>query len=262
MTEFNNNTSKSLAVVTGGSRGIGKALCLSLANQGVDVLAIGRDKSKLEEMQACAPDAIRYCVADLSHTEQWGKVVESVGDDKVSYLIHNAAKLGAVCEMNNLELQEWREVFTLNTEAPLFLTQLLLPQFTQSARVLFVTSGAASYPLSGFGAYCCSKAAMDMVKKTLAADLEHQSIALSSILPGMVDTNMQQEIRNQDSQRFPVVELFKEAQSSGQLLTSEIVADFMTWLLTRVDTTTFKSTDWDITNKEQLAYWEAQAQQA
>lgn len=234
-----------LAVVTGGGTGIGRALVQRLATEGLAVIAIGRRSAPLEVLAQLQPDRIEPRTADVATPEGRERVAEAVAGRRIRYLLHNAGVLDPVAPLATVGLEEWRYAQAVNVEGPLFLTQRLLPHLT-GGRVLHVSSGAAHHPIAGWGAYCTSKAALYMVYQVLDLELHARDIAVASVRPGVVDTPMQALIREQDSERFPDVERFRELKRTGGLTSPESVADFIWQLLTRTTADEFSAQEWDV----------------
>ncbi len=234
-----------LAVVTGGGTGIGRAVVQRLAAEGLAVLAVGRRSGPLEALVQARPDRIEMQVADVATPEGREQVAEAVAGRRVRYLLHNAGVLEPVRPLEMVELAEWRYAQAVNVEGPLFLTQRLLPCLS-GGRVLHVSSGAAHYPLAGWGAYCTTKAALYMLYQVLDLELRLHDVAVGSVRPGVVDTPMQALIRKQDSERFPDVERFRELERTGMLVSPDTVAEFIWQLLTHTTADEFAAQEWDI----------------
>lgn len=234
-----------LAIVTGGGTGVGRALVQRLATEGLAVIAIGRRCAPLEALARAQPDQIEPIPADVATPEGRERVAEAVSGRRVRYLLHNAGVLEPIGPLAAIGLEEWRYAQAVNVEGPLFLTQRLLPCLS-GGRVLHVSSGAAHHPIAGWGAYCTSKAALYMVYQMLNLELHAREIAVASVRPGVVDTPMQALIREQDSERFPDVERFRELKRTHGLVSPEGVADFIWQLLTRTTSDEFAAQEWDV----------------
>ena len=247
---------KKLAIVTGGGSGIGRCTALALARQGVDVVIVGRNLESLRGTQAYAPDkSIIPLVADLSNNENWNTICKLLPEGPIDYLVHNAATLGPLKNIKNISYKQWRETINTNAEAPLFLTQALLPRLSQG-RILFISSGAADIPINHLAAYCCSKSLLKMIKRMLVSDLANENIAFSSFSPGVVDTGMQSQLRKQSKKDFPVVEIFRKIADEDELISPSTVADYISWLLLKVDRNVFSAVDnWDFQNQEHFELW-------
>jgi len=246
---------KPLALVTGGGSGIGRYTALALAQQGIHIVVIGRRLEALQETQAYAPEYITPLAVDLSKPEQWPLISEQLPEGPIDFLVHNAATLGPFCNMSHIKHEQWRETITTNAEAPLFLTQALLPKLSK-ARVLFVSSGAADVPINHLGGYCGSKALLRMIKKMLTLDLGTKDLVFSALSPGVVDTHMQGDLRRQSNQSFPAVDYFKQLADEGQLTPPAMVAQYITWLLLGAAPNLFASVEeWDFHTQEHFNLW-------
>lgn len=234
-----------LAVITGAGSGIGRAMAQRLATEDLSVIAIGRHSAPLEALARNQPDRIEPTTADVATPEGREQIAQAVTGRRVRFLLHNAGVLEPVCSLAAVELEQWRSAQAVNVEGPLFLTQCLLPYLT-GGRTLHVSSGAAHHPVAGWGAYCTSKAALHMVYQVLDLELRSRDIAVGSVRPGVVDTPMQAQIRDQDSEQFPDVERFRELKRTGGLASPETVADFVWQLLTRTSAEKFAAQEWDV----------------
>jgi len=232
------------AIVTGAGTGLGRAIALRLVRAGETVMGVGRRREPLELLEDESEGAVRGVAADLGTPEGRQQVVDALdGGDSVRYLVHNAGVLEPVGPLADISLKDWHYIQAINVEGPLFLTQALLPRL-HGGRVLHMSSGAASRPIPGWGAYCTSKAALHMLYQVLREELRDREIAVGSVRPGVVDTPMQALIREQTEERFPGVERFRELKETGQLHDPDDVAAFVVKLLTETDAEGFTAEEW------------------
>ncbi len=183
-----------IAIITGGGTGLGQSIAKQLADQHITVYIIGRRAHKLHETQAFSPENIIPITADVSLPEERLKIKEHLTNIKIDYLIHNAAIAFPIMPFEEISLDDFRQIQAINTEAPLFLTQLLLPQLDKQARILHISSDCARYPLANWIPYCTSKSALFMIYQCLKKEFQHKDIYIGSVDPGMMDTPMQQAI--------------------------------------------------------------------
>jgi NAD(P)-dependent dehydrogenase (short-subunit alcohol dehydrogenase family) len=239
-------------IVTGGGTGIGRALAFSLAKLGEQVLILGRREPLLQEVSATASN-IHYLCADVSTPEGLDLIKKRVqGIPHIKGLINNAGTLDPLMSLKEMNIKEWHQAFNTNLDPALFLPQLLYTQLT-NGRVLNISSGAAYFAIRGWAAYCVSKAALSMLTKCW--QLESDSIAFASVMPGIIDTQMQaiaRSAQNPDEDRSIFYNRLKEHQ---RLLTAETVAEFLTWLLLDVDKHTYSSHEWDIYDTTHHKEW-------
>ncbi len=187
----------SVAVVSGGSRGLGRALAGELVRRGWHVVIDGRDAERLATAAAAMGDqrwvtAIPGDVADPDHRERLAGAVAAVG--RLDLVVNNASVLGPSPQphLAQYPLAALESVFAVNTLAPVALLQLLLPHLSEDrGRVISISSDAALEAYEGWGGYGASKAALDHLTATFA--VEHPALRVYSFDPGDMRTDMQQE---------------------------------------------------------------------
>ncbi len=239
-------------VITGGGTGLGRALALALAKRDQPVLIVGRKNHALQETAACSPLIDSFC-ADLSNPDGRERLIQRITQQStLQGLIHNAGIIDPILPMAQMQIHEWRTCIATNLEAPLFVTQALLP-FLRQARVLHIGSGAAYFPIKGWSAYCVSKAALSML--TRCWQLEEPDLLMASVMPGIVDTPMQATIRQTHAMDPQKHEFFCQLKASGHLLAPEAVAEFLVWLLLDVAPESYVSQEWDIYDTKHHASW-------
>lgn len=239
-------------IVTGGGSGIGKALAQALASRGKSVLIIGRNKQSLCETKAFSP-LIEYFCADVSTEEGRHCILTHLKSiSRIDGLVHNAGVIEPILPLLTLDETQWRQVFATNLEAPLFLTQKLCDKL-QNGRVLHIGSGAAYFPVTGWSAYCVSKAGLAML--TRCWQLELNTISFASVMPGIIDTNMQTQIRHAHHMENNKNDFFKKLKDNNQLLLPATVAIFLCWLLLDIDKENYISQEWDIYDISHHSAW-------
>jgi NAD(P)-dependent dehydrogenase (short-subunit alcohol dehydrogenase family) len=182
-----------VAIVTGASRGLGRALARSLANAGWRLVLDARRESDLEAVSSGLPHAIAIAgdITDPHHRAELATAAEDLGG--IDLLVNNASELGPspLPRLADLSLVALREVFETNVIAPVALIQLLLPPLRRSrAIVLNISSDAAIEAYAGWGGYGSSKAALDQLSAVLA--VEEPSIRCYALDPGDMRTDMHQ----------------------------------------------------------------------
>lgn len=246
-------TKNGWSVITGAGTGLGRALTVALAREGRPVLLVGRRPEPLEEARQVAAreasEALEVATADVGRAEGRDAVAKALDGGSVEFLIHNAGVLEPIKPASEVELEEWRYAMAVNVEGPLFLSQLLLPTMVPGARILHVSSGAAHKGMPGWAAYCAGKGALYQLYQVLRDEWKAYGVYVGSLRPGVVDTPMQQLIRQQDASDFPAVEQFRTMKEQGELRSPEEVADYTVRLLTKVDGEEFSAEEWDIARK-------------
>jgi benzil reductase ((S)-benzoin forming) len=212
-----------IAVITGGGTGLGQAIAKQLAEQHLKVFIIGRRETKLNATRQFSPNNIIPIMADVSSPKGRLKILKTVENIKIDYLIHNAAVVFPIGPLESLVLKEFRKIIKTNLEAPIFLTQSLLAQLNKEARILHISSDCARYPLAYWVPYCSSKAALFMAYECLKKEFKERNISIGSIDPGMMDTPMQRAILNEKI-KFPEKMTLEELQSQKLIFSAKFSA--------------------------------------
>ncbi|MDT4916655.1 MAG: hypothetical protein QOH89_1355 [Pseudonocardiales bacterium] len=186
-------TSQPTALITGASKGLGRALARGLAARGWRLILDARNSSALSAVAADLPSAlaVRGDVADPAHRAHLTTAVERVG--RLDLLVNNASDLGPspLPSLADYPIDGLRRVYETDVVAPLVLTQLLLPHLRRSGgTVLNVSSDAAVEPYPGWGGYGSAKAALDQLSAVLGA--EEADVRVYALDPGDMRTDMHQ----------------------------------------------------------------------
>ncbi len=229
-------------VITGGGSGIGQALALALSNRGQQVFVIGRNEQTLQQTAESGSN-IQYLVADVASGAGRSSIQTRLQNTSLRGFIHNAGILEPIKPLSEITVAEWSQILATNLNAPLFLTQMLGKEL-KGGRVLNIGSGAAYSPIKGFSAYCVTKAALSML--TRCWQMESSDIAFASVMPGIIDTSMQTKIRTADHMDAAMQDFFINLKNQGQLLRTETVALFLSWLLLDLERQEYSTKEWDI----------------
>jgi NAD(P)-dependent dehydrogenase (short-subunit alcohol dehydrogenase family) len=184
-----------IAIVTGISRGLGRATARGLAGQGWTVVGDARSDTDLETAIASLDGDVRGITGDVSdpaHREQLIRAAISVGG--LDLIVNNASILGPSPQplLHNYPLDILEQVYQVNVFAPLALTQAALPLLRQRRGIVVnITSDAGRESYPGWGGYGSSKAALDQMSNILAA--EEPDISVYRFDPGDMNTKMHQE---------------------------------------------------------------------
>jgi NAD(P)-dependent dehydrogenase (short-subunit alcohol dehydrogenase family) len=180
-----------MGIVTGASRGLGRALVRALAERGWRLVVDARTQGPLAAAWDDVPDVV-VVAGDVSDPDHRRALIEAAGGS-IDLLVNNASVLGPSPQpaLDAYPLDVLRRVYEVNVVAPLALVQLALPHLAPGGRVLNVTSDAAVEPYEGWGGYGSSKAALDQLSAILAA--EHPELRVYAVDPGDMRTQLQQE---------------------------------------------------------------------
>lgn len=213
-------------IITGGSKGIGRGIAEHYTKNDYLVYSLSRTKAGLKNIEEVEVDLTNLDLAYqklhyILHKIDYAYV------DKIT-LINNAGRLGKISNLGNLDSHDIDLSIRLNTTVPLTLSNAFI-KLTQDLKaekqIINISSGAAISPYAGWSVYCTSKAAIDMMTKTIALEQDgiENGVKCISIYPGVVDTDMQIQIRNTSKTDFKSVERFKELKASNQLFSPSSV---------------------------------------
>jgi NAD(P)-dependent dehydrogenase (short-subunit alcohol dehydrogenase family) len=199
-------------LITGATRGIGRALVDLAAGRGHEVLACGRDADALAALPGTP------VVADLAHPETLAAAV--AGIDRLDALVHCAGmvRLGPVADT---PYATWAEHLTVNLAAPAELTRALLPALRAArGRVVFVNSGAGLRASPDWSAYAASKHGLRALADSLRAEEAGNGVRVSSVFPGRTATDMQRGVRAAEGSEYREAEYLRPETVAGAVLTA------------------------------------------
>jgi benzil reductase ((S)-benzoin forming) len=211
-------------LITGANRGLGEGLARALITRGHQVVSLGRKPGP--------PGIMAHYPLELGDQEGlWGAMAgirallpEGQAQDQL-ILVNNAGILGELLPYSEQSLENMRRVLEVNLLGPMVLSSRFRAVFSSwpgQRHILHISSGAGRHTYPGWSAYCVSKAGMDMLALSQAADEEVMGggVQVYSVAPGIVDTGMQDWIRESDP-RMPWLDQFREYKASGQLVSPE-----------------------------------------
>jgi NAD(P)-dependent dehydrogenase (short-subunit alcohol dehydrogenase family) len=195
-----NNTNAPVALITGASRGLGETLAHFLAGQGYNLVITARRADLLNQTaQSLAQYGGQVItlpgdVADAAHRRALAQAAQSLG--RLDLLINNASVLGPtpLLTLDSYPLEQIEQVYAVNVFAPLGLVQDTLALLkASSGLVINISSDAAVGGYETWGGYGSSKAALDLISRTLAGELKDSGVAVVSVDPGDLQTDMHQQ---------------------------------------------------------------------
>ena len=215
------------ALVTGGSRGIGRAICLRLAAEGAAiVLHYHRNRGAAEQVAAQLGDEVRIVQADLGAADQIEALFRGLGDLRLDILVNNAG-IWKPSPLGASTIETVDEIIGTNLKGPFWVMQCALPHMRQGGRVINISSVAGRTGVAGGRSlYGATKAAIDALTRNWALELAPRGILVNAVAPGYVTTDMTAQhfsdpaVRQRALDRHPL----------GRLGTAEDVADVVAFL--------------------------------
>jgi NAD(P)-dependent dehydrogenase (short-subunit alcohol dehydrogenase family) len=225
------------ALVTGASRGIGRAVALRFAKEGAQVIAFARTTGALEELD----DEIRAAgglpavliaenLADFDKIDQTGAALyQRFG--KLDILVGNAAMLGQLSPLGHYTPKMWTDVFNLNVHANWRLLRAMDPllRLSDAGRAIFVTSSVARRVAMYWGPYAASKAALEQMIKIYAAEVAHTPVKANIVDPGRVRTKMRaQAYPGEDPLSVPepaaITDIFVDLAAPAEMRNGSVIS--------------------------------------
>ena len=232
---------KKVALITGGSSGIGRAAAHRLAREGWKVAITGRSKSELEEvregLEAAGAEALAL-VADLQSAEQienaYRKLIEEWG--RLDTVFANGGINGVWTDLANLSLEEWDKTLSINLRGTFLTIKLAYPHLQKHGGSIVVTSsvnGTRMFSNQGATAYAVSKAGQVALVKMLAIELGQHRVRINAICPGGIETEIEDNTEREMPRSEQVEVKFPEGKiplTGGSKGSSEQVADLVHFL--------------------------------
>jgi NAD(P)-dependent dehydrogenase (short-subunit alcohol dehydrogenase family) len=193
------NTTHSLALVTGGSRGLGKNTVLALARRGIDSIFTYQSRAEdaakvVAEVETLGRRAVALKL-DVGDTAAFGAFVEAVGkeltrlgDGRFDYLVNNAG-LGLHAPIVETTEAQFDLLMNVHVKGPFFLTQRLLPLMRDGGRIVNLSTGLTRFAFPGYAAYASMKGAVEVWTRYLAKELGARKIAVNVVAPGAIETD-------------------------------------------------------------------------
>jgi len=190
-----------IALITGATRGIGRASALALAGAGAHVIATARTQGALEELDdailAATGQHATLVPLDLINgdgLDQLGLAIHQ-RHARLDILVHSGAMLGGLWPVSHMDPQQWERVVSVNLTSAYRLIRSMEPLLRQSeaGRAIFLTSGAATRPRAFWGAYAATKAGLEALVRSWADEIEHTPVRAILLNPGAMRTRMRAE---------------------------------------------------------------------
>lgn len=183
-----------IALITGATSGIGKASAITLAKMGYDIIATGRRKDRLDELEKEIPSEVRFLplVFDVRDREKVGEILGNLPADwaAVDVLINNSGNAHGLDPIQTGNLDDWDAMMDINVKGLLYVSKAIIPGMTERKSGIIINIGSIAgkevYPNGNV--YCGSKHAVDAITKGMRLDLNPFGIKVIGIHPGLVET--------------------------------------------------------------------------
>lgn len=232
-----NRVDGQVAVVTGGSRGIGRAAAIALAERGADVAILSRTEQASEAVAAEVRALGRRTFAgggDVSHWADVQRLVrESVGAlGPIDILVNSAGSGGTHGYVWDLDPESFRDTLMINVLGPFHVMKAVLPSMLERKQgvVINISSGAARTPSAARAMYGTSKSGLDFLTRTAAVEAAPSGVRVYTFYPGPTDTDMQAELRSDPGMPAPLRAQMQARLTEGRLFRPAQPAAGIAWL--------------------------------
>lgn len=182
----------SVAIITGGGGGIGRATAVELAGRGYRLALCGRRRETLEETAKLAGEGLAI-VADLTRPQDVERIVEQTVDElgRVDVVVNNAG-FAPVASVEEMSIADWHATIDTNLSAAFFMSKAVWPIFKRQGggAIVNISSMASRDPFPGFAAYGAAKAGVNLLSLSLAREGAKSGIRVYTVAPGAVETAM------------------------------------------------------------------------
>ncbi|MFN0279843.1 MAG: SDR family oxidoreductase [Pyrinomonadaceae bacterium] len=220
-----------VAVVTGASSGIGRATASLFAQNGMKILAVGRNEKELTTL-ADSGSAIKSHIADVTEMKQLeGIVADAVETFGQIDVVLNAAGIIKNGTIEDTTIDDWDELMNINLRSVFLLMQKCVPYLERTkGNVVNVSSVAGTRAFPGVLGYCVSKAATDQLTRCAAIELASKGIRVNAVNPGVVVTNIHKRGGMDEASYEAFLERSKQTHPLGRVGTAEEVAELIYYL--------------------------------
>jgi NAD(P)-dependent dehydrogenase (short-subunit alcohol dehydrogenase family) len=211
-----------IAVISGGTTGIGLAIAQRFVAEGAYVFVFGRRQAQLDEAAKRIGRNVTAIQADAANLDDLDRVAAAVRDEKgvVDIIVSNAA-LVEQASIDTLTPDHFDKTFNLNARGPVFLVQKLLPLMRRGGSIILVSSAMHVMGIPGHTTYAATKAALRSYARTWAAEFKDRGIRVNTLSPGVTDTPI---LDSQSVPRDGLVNMYRSMIPIGRLARAEEIA--------------------------------------
>ena len=211
-----------IAVISGGTTGIGLAIAQRFVAEGAHVFIFGRRQAQLDEAARLIGRHVTAIQADAASLDDLDRIAAAVNKDQglVDIIVSNAG-FTEQAAIDTLTPEHFDKTFDLMARAPVFLVQKLLPLMKRGGSIILVGSAMHGMGIPGHTAYAASKAALRSYARTWAAEFKDRGIRVNTLSPGVTDTPI---LDSQTAPRDELVKMYQAMIPIGRLARAEEVA--------------------------------------
>jgi NAD(P)-dependent dehydrogenase (short-subunit alcohol dehydrogenase family) len=212
-----------IAVISGGTTGIGLAIAQRFVAEGAHVFIFGRRQSQLADAAKLIGHNVTAIQADAANLDDLDRVAAAVREEKgvVDIIVSNAG-FTEQASIDTITPEHFDKAFNLMARGPVFLVQKLLPMMTGSGSIILVSSAMHLMGIPGHTAYAATKAAVRSYARTWAAEFKDRGIRVNVLSPGVTDTPI---LDGQSSTREELVSMYKSMLPIGRIARGEEMAN-------------------------------------
>jgi NAD(P)-dependent dehydrogenase (short-subunit alcohol dehydrogenase family) len=217
-----------IAVISGGTSGIGLAIAQRFVAEGANVFIFGRRQAQLDEAAKLIGRNVTTIQADASNLDDLDRVAAAVRDEKgvVDIIVSNAG-FTEQASIDTLTPEHFDKTFNLMARGPVFLVQKLLPLMTGGGSIVLVSSAMHVMGIPGHTTYAATKAALRSYARTWAAEFKDRGIRVNTLSPGVTDTPI---LDSQTETREDLVNMYQSMVPIGRLARAEEIANAVLFL--------------------------------
>ncbi len=235
-----NIAKNTLSIVTGATGGLGKEISKSILAQQGKLVFVARDMHKIDlferEIEESKKNSFYKVKANLSSNDDLQdiekiliEVMQKNSEVEEVFLFNNASTIDPIALIEDVSFEEVSKALTVNIASAYALTSILLRlkyKFTiAKITIINISSGVSINAVTGWSAYCISKAGLNMLSKCISSENSDGGVFSVSINPGPINTDMQKKIRNADAEKVPVTKRFETMYTEDKLQSASSVTE-------------------------------------
>jgi len=210
-----------VAIITGGGRGLGRSVALAFGKEGAKVVVAARTREEIEhvaeELRSLRKDAIAI-PADVSSEDQVNQMVRKALEaySTIDILVNNAGARGPIAPIHEISLAEWEQTLRVNLTAAFLCTKAVIPVMIKKKEGKIINVATTMTPRPNLTPYMVAKAGLIHLTKQLSRELKGYNIQVNALHPGVMDTQMQEEIRKAGAKAIGT-DMFERLKEEGIL---------------------------------------------